>query len=189
MKSPFGLGVAALLVASRAGAQVRVRQARGGEGGRVEGLRLRRLHPHHRQLADAHAVGQRRGLAQGRRQRVRARGRGRVRALGRAGLSGGSATLRPPLGGAQRGPPNRQGHERHHRSRRDRPGHADTAENWLVKRSGGRFFAEKNSGFVAARLGADEPAGKTIYGGGQLGYSRQLYKDVTTRSSPRSATT
>jgi putative salt-induced outer membrane protein YdiY len=52
-----------------------------------------------------------------------------------------------------------------------------TAKNWLVKLRYDRFFAEKNSGYLAGKVGADEPAGKTLYGGGQIGYSRQLYKD------------
>src|SRR5262249_37694818 len=53
-----------------------------------------------------------------------------------------------------------------------------TAKNWLVKLRYDRFFAGANSAFIAARLGADEPAGKELYGGGQVGYSRQLYKDA-----------
>jgi hypothetical protein len=54
---------------------------------------------------------------------------------------------------------------------------SETAKNWLVKLRYDRFFAVSNSAFVAARVGADEPAGKDLYGGGQIGYSRQLYKD------------
>ena len=52
-----------------------------------------------------------------------------------------------------------------------------TAKNWTAKLRYDRFFAGANSVFLSGRLGADEPAGKTLYGGGQIGYSRQLFKD------------
>ena len=41
-----------------------------------------------------------------------------------------------------------------------------------------RFFggADENSGFVSARVASDPPAGKQILGGGQLGYSRLIFK-------------
>lgn len=39
-----------------------------------------------------------------------------------------------------------------------------------------RFLTEHNSLFVAAVASTDEPAGKELAFGGQLGYSRQLYK-------------
>lgn len=39
-----------------------------------------------------------------------------------------------------------------------------------------RFLTEHNSLFVAALASTDEPAGKELVLGGQLGYSRQLYK-------------
>lgn len=39
-----------------------------------------------------------------------------------------------------------------------------------------RFLTEHNSLFVAAVASTDEPAGKELVIGGQLGYSRQLYK-------------
>jgi hypothetical protein len=52
-----------------------------------------------------------------------------------------------------------------------------TAKNWMLKLRYDRFFEDVNSIFVAAKIGADEPAGKSLYGGGQIGYSRQLYKD------------
>jgi hypothetical protein len=51
-----------------------------------------------------------------------------------------------------------------------------TAKNWTAKMRYDRFFGA-NSLFVSGRLGADQPAGKTLYGGGQVGYSRQVYKD------------
>jgi putative salt-induced outer membrane protein YdiY len=40
-----------------------------------------------------------------------------------------------------------------------------------------RFLTEFNSLYVSATAGFDEPAGKDFYGGGQAGYSRQVYKD------------
>ena len=52
-----------------------------------------------------------------------------------------------------------------------------TAKNWVAKLRYDRFFAESNSAFVAARIGADEIAGKDLFGGGQIGYSRRIFKD------------
>jgi large conductance mechanosensitive channel len=52
-----------------------------------------------------------------------------------------------------------------------------TANNWAIKARYDRFFTEHNSAYVAALSGADQPAGKDFTGGGQVGYSRQLYKD------------
>jgi hypothetical protein len=52
-----------------------------------------------------------------------------------------------------------------------------TTNAYLGKLRYDRFFTEHNSAFVTARVGADVPAGKDHIGGGQLGYSRQLYKD------------
>jgi hypothetical protein len=40
-----------------------------------------------------------------------------------------------------------------------------------------RFLTEFNSLYVTATAGFDEPAGKDFFGGGQAGYSRQVYKD------------
>ncbi len=51
-----------------------------------------------------------------------------------------------------------------------------TTENWTAKLRYDRFFTEHNSAYLSARIGADEPAGKELFGGGQIGYSRQLYK-------------
>jgi len=52
-----------------------------------------------------------------------------------------------------------------------------TTKNWNAKLRYDRFFAGANSAFLSARIGADEPAGKKLFGGGQVGLSRQLYKD------------
>lgn len=53
---------------------------------------------------------------------------------------------------------------------------ATTAEQWNVKTRYDRFFTEKNSGYLSARLEANEPAGKELVGGAQAGYSRLLLK-------------
>jgi putative salt-induced outer membrane protein YdiY len=42
-----------------------------------------------------------------------------------------------------------------------------------------RFLTESNSLYAAAKIAADEPAGKELVFGGQVGYSRQVYKDET----------
>jgi hypothetical protein len=54
-----------------------------------------------------------------------------------------------------------------------------TANNWLVKARYDRFFTLRNSGYVAAAIASDAVAGKDLYGGGQVGYSRQLYKSAS----------
>ncbi|MCB9559940.1 MAG: DUF481 domain-containing protein [Kofleriaceae bacterium] len=54
---------------------------------------------------------------------------------------------------------------------------ATTANAWLAKLRYDRFLTEFNSLYATAALGADRPAGKDLYGGGQVGYSRLLYKD------------
>jgi hypothetical protein len=51
-----------------------------------------------------------------------------------------------------------------------------TTNNWLLKGRYDRFVTVNNSGYVAAQAAADTIAGKTFYGGGQIGYSRQLFK-------------
>ncbi len=53
-----------------------------------------------------------------------------------------------------------------------------TTKAYLVKARYDRFFTEHNSAFVTGRIGADFPAGKEHIGGGQLGYSRQIFKNV-----------
>ncbi len=40
-----------------------------------------------------------------------------------------------------------------------------------------RFFTTNNAGYVIGQAASDEIAGKTFFGGGQIGYSRQLFKD------------
>ena len=48
---------------------------------------------------------------------------------------------------------------------------------WRVKGRYDRFFTANNSGYASGQAAGDELAGKTFYGGGQAGYSRQLLKD------------
>ncbi|HVV48308.1 MAG TPA: DUF481 domain-containing protein [Polyangia bacterium] len=52
----------------------------------------------------------------------------------------------------------------------------ETTNNWLLKGRYDRFFTPNNSGYAAADAAADKIAGKSFYGGGQVGYSRQVYK-------------
>jgi len=53
-----------------------------------------------------------------------------------------------------------------------------TTQAWEFRARYDRFFGgEKNSGYVLGSIGANEPAGKELIGRGQVGYSRQLYKD------------
>jgi hypothetical protein len=52
----------------------------------------------------------------------------------------------------------------------------ETNNNWFTKGRYDRFFTPNNSGYVSAQAAGDEVAGKSFYGGGQIGYSRQVYK-------------
>jgi len=52
-----------------------------------------------------------------------------------------------------------------------------STRGWLVKARYDRFLTEHNSLYVTAVASSDKPAGKEFVGGGQAGYSRQLYKD------------
>lgn len=52
-----------------------------------------------------------------------------------------------------------------------------TANQWFAKARYDRFFTEHNSAYVSANFAGDEVAGKDLDAGGQIGYSRQLYKD------------
>jgi putative salt-induced outer membrane protein YdiY len=51
-----------------------------------------------------------------------------------------------------------------------------TTRAWEVKARYDRFLTAHNALYALAKLGADEPAGKELVGGAQIGYSRQLYK-------------
>jgi hypothetical protein len=53
-----------------------------------------------------------------------------------------------------------------------------STNNWFAKGRYDRFFTLNNSGYVSAQGAGDKIAGKQFFGGGQLGYSRQLIKDA-----------
>jgi hypothetical protein len=52
----------------------------------------------------------------------------------------------------------------------------ETNNNWFTKGRYDRFFTANNSGYASAQAAGDKVAGKTFFGGGQIGYSRQVYK-------------
>ncbi|MCG8417799.1 MAG: DUF481 domain-containing protein [Proteobacteria bacterium] len=54
-----------------------------------------------------------------------------------------------------------------------------TAQSWALDARYDRFLTKYNSLYITALVSGDEPAGKDFVGGGQTGYSRQLYKDDT----------
>jgi hypothetical protein len=51
-----------------------------------------------------------------------------------------------------------------------------STNNYFGKGRYDRFFTANNAGYVSGQAAADKIAGKTFFGGGQAGYSRQLYK-------------
>ncbi len=52
----------------------------------------------------------------------------------------------------------------------------ESVKRWQASLRYDRFFSANNKGYVLAIVGSNEIAGKDLYFGGQLGYSRQLYK-------------
>jgi hypothetical protein len=55
---------------------------------------------------------------------------------------------------------------------------ADTTTNeWRARGRYDRFFTPNNSGYLLGQLGADRIGGKELFGGGQIGYSRQVIKN------------
>ncbi len=56
---------------------------------------------------------------------------------------------------------------------------AETTNNYMLRARYDRFLTTHDSLFVTARVGADKIAGKTLIAGGQIGYSRLLFKTVT----------
>jgi hypothetical protein len=52
-----------------------------------------------------------------------------------------------------------------------------TTDQWLLRARADHFFTENNAGYLLGQIGSDKVAGKQLWGGGQAGYSRQLYKD------------
>ena len=51
-----------------------------------------------------------------------------------------------------------------------------STNNYYGKGRYDRFFTANNAGYASGQAAADKIAGKTFFGGGQIGYSRQLYK-------------
>ena len=51
-----------------------------------------------------------------------------------------------------------------------------TANAWNIRARYDRFFTPNNSGYLVGFAIGDTPAGKQVVGGGQIGYSRQLYQ-------------
>ncbi len=52
-----------------------------------------------------------------------------------------------------------------------------STNNWAAKGRYDRFITDNNTFFASGLAAADKIAGKSFFGGGQLGYSRQLWKD------------
>jgi hypothetical protein len=52
-----------------------------------------------------------------------------------------------------------------------------STNNWATKARYDRFLSENNVVYASTQWAGDKIAGKTLYGGGQVGYSRQLRKD------------
>jgi hypothetical protein len=50
----------------------------------------------------------------------------------------------------------------------------ETTNNWVVKTRYDRFLTSNNAAYVSAQGAGDRIAGKSFFGGGQAGYSRQL---------------
>ena len=53
-----------------------------------------------------------------------------------------------------------------------------TSKSWAVKGRYDRFLTEANSLYAAALAAGDQPAGKNLVMGGQVGYSRRLFKNA-----------
>jgi hypothetical protein len=52
-----------------------------------------------------------------------------------------------------------------------------TTNNWAAKGRYDRFITDNNTAYASGQAAADKIAGKTFFGGAQVGYSRQLLKD------------
>jgi hypothetical protein len=52
-----------------------------------------------------------------------------------------------------------------------------STNNWAAKGRYDRFVTSNNTAYASGQVAGDKIAGKTFFGGGQLGYSRQLLKD------------
>jgi len=53
-----------------------------------------------------------------------------------------------------------------------------SSNNWATKGRYDRFVTEQNTAYASGQAAADKIAGKTFFGGGQIGYSRLLRKDA-----------
>ena len=58
-----------------------------------------------------------------------------------------------------------------------------TSQAWAVRGRYDRFFGDPNSVYISGRAASDVPAGKELMGGGQVGYSRRLYKTDASETS------
>jgi len=52
-----------------------------------------------------------------------------------------------------------------------------TTNQWRARGRYDRFLTANNSAYVLGQIGGDRVAGKKLFGGGQLGYSRQVFKN------------
>ncbi len=52
-----------------------------------------------------------------------------------------------------------------------------STNNWATKGRYDRFLSDNNVAYASTQWAGDKIAGKTVFGGGQVGYSRQLRKD------------
>ncbi len=53
-----------------------------------------------------------------------------------------------------------------------------TTNNWNTRGRYDRFFTLNNAGYLTALAASDKIAGKSFFGGGQIGYSRQVLKSA-----------
>ncbi len=52
-----------------------------------------------------------------------------------------------------------------------------STNNWAAKGRYDRFLSDNNTAYASTQWAGDKVAGKSLFGGGQVGYSRQLWKD------------
>jgi hypothetical protein len=52
-----------------------------------------------------------------------------------------------------------------------------TTNNWITRGRYDRFFTPNNAAYALGQVGGDRIAGKSLTTGGQIGYSRQLFKN------------
>ena len=83
-------------------------------------------------------------------------------------LAYGKSTVQAPVFGDLANPTNITALEDHT---------VETTNTWLARGRYDRFFTENNTGYAVAQAAGDKIAGKSFFGGGQLGYSRQVLKN------------